>query len=107
MVIFQLDVVHNQANKLPLKSMDEKSSSSVAHARVLSFISHKMALAALRATLHVGPNGCQPKSSRFLPIGLLKIVKMGPRALHWGPIQISHIPNGGLCGTNLAPKLWA
>jgi hypothetical protein len=29
-----------------------------------------------------GPNGCQPKSSRFLRIGLLGIVKIGPRALH-------------------------
>jgi hypothetical protein len=48
MVIFQLDVIHNWSNKLPLKSMDEKSSPSVAQARVLSFISHKMALAALR-----------------------------------------------------------
>jgi hypothetical protein len=75
MVIFQLDVVHdcpnklpqrsmdeksspsiaqarvlsyNCPNKLPQRSMDEKSSPSVAQARVLSFISHKMALAALR-----------------------------------------------------------
>jgi hypothetical protein len=48
MIIFQLDVVHNWANKLPLKSMDEKSSPSIAHERVLSFISHKMALVALR-----------------------------------------------------------
>jgi hypothetical protein len=48
MVIFQLDVVHNKPNKLPQKSMDEKSSPSVAQARVLSFKSHKMALAALR-----------------------------------------------------------
>jgi hypothetical protein len=47
-MIFQLDVVHNWLNKLPLKSMDEKSSSSIAQARVLSFISHKMALVALR-----------------------------------------------------------
>jgi hypothetical protein len=39
-----------------------------------------------------GPNGCRPKSSKFLPIGLLGIVKMGPRALHWGPIQISSHP---------------
>jgi hypothetical protein len=39
-----------------------------------------------------GPNGCRPKSSRFLPIGLLGIVKIGPRALHWGPIQISSHP---------------
>jgi hypothetical protein len=37
-----------------------------------------------RATLHGGP-----KSFRFLPIGLLGIVKMGPRALHRGPTQIS------------------
>jgi hypothetical protein len=48
MVIFQLDVVHNWPNKLPLNSMDEKSSPSVVQARVLPFISHKMALAALR-----------------------------------------------------------
>jgi hypothetical protein len=48
MVIFQLDVVYNWPNKLPLKSIDEKSSPSIAQARVLSFISHKMALAALR-----------------------------------------------------------
>jgi hypothetical protein len=33
---------------LPQKSMDEKLSTSVAQARVLSFISYKMALAALR-----------------------------------------------------------
>jgi hypothetical protein len=36
MVIFQLDVVHNWPNKLPQKSMDEKLSSFVAQARVLS-----------------------------------------------------------------------
>jgi hypothetical protein len=39
-----------------------------------------------------GPNGCWPKSSRFLPIGLLGIVKMGPRALHWCLTQISSHP---------------
>jgi hypothetical protein len=33
---------------LPLKSMDEKSSPFVTQARVLSFISHKMSLVALR-----------------------------------------------------------
>jgi hypothetical protein len=43
-----LDVVHNWPNKLPLNSMDEKSPHSVAQARMLSFISHKMALEALR-----------------------------------------------------------
>jgi hypothetical protein len=48
MVIFQLDVVHNSPNKLAQKSMDEKSSPSVAQARVLSFISHKLVLAAVR-----------------------------------------------------------
>jgi hypothetical protein len=48
MVIFQLDVVHNSLNKLPQKSMDEKSSPSVTQARVLSFINHKMALTAVR-----------------------------------------------------------
>jgi hypothetical protein len=48
MVIFQLNVVHKWPNKLPLKSMDEKLSPSVLQARVLSFISHKMVLAALR-----------------------------------------------------------
>jgi hypothetical protein len=48
MVIFQLDVVHNWLNKLLQKSMDEKSSPSNAQARVLSFISYKMALVALR-----------------------------------------------------------
>jgi hypothetical protein len=48
MMIFQLDVVHNWPNKLPQKSMDEKLSPSIAQARVLSFISHKMTLAALR-----------------------------------------------------------
>jgi hypothetical protein len=47
-IFFQLDVVHNWPKKLLQKSMDEKSSPSVAQARVLSFISHKMALAALR-----------------------------------------------------------
>jgi hypothetical protein len=49
MVIFQLDVMHNWPNKLPPKSMDEESSPFVAQARMLSFISHKMALAALRS----------------------------------------------------------
>jgi hypothetical protein len=39
-----------------------------------------------------GPNGRQPKLSKFLPIGLLGIVKMGPRALYWGPTQISSHP---------------
>jgi hypothetical protein len=48
MVIFQLDVVHKWSNKLALKSMDEKSFPFVIQARVLSFISHKMALVALR-----------------------------------------------------------
>jgi hypothetical protein len=48
MVIFQLDVVYNWPNKLLLKSMDEKSSPFVTQERVLSFISHKMALAALK-----------------------------------------------------------
>jgi hypothetical protein len=43
-----LDVVHNWPNKLLLKSMDEKLSLSVAYARMLSFMNHKMALAALR-----------------------------------------------------------
>jgi hypothetical protein len=43
-VIFQLDVVHNWPNKLSQKSMDEKSSPSIAQARVLSFISHKLVL---------------------------------------------------------------
>jgi hypothetical protein len=47
MVIFQLDVVQNWLNKLLQKSMDEKSSPSVTQVKVLSFISHKMALAAL------------------------------------------------------------
>jgi hypothetical protein len=31
-----------------------------------------------------GPNGCWPKSSRFLPIGLLGIVKMGPKGFTLG-----------------------
>jgi hypothetical protein len=48
MVIFQLNVVHNWLIKLPQKLMDEKLSPFVAHAKVLSFISHKMALATLR-----------------------------------------------------------
>jgi hypothetical protein len=39
-----------------------------------------------------GPNGCRPKLSKFLPIGLLIIVKMGPRALYWGPTQITSHP---------------
>jgi hypothetical protein len=34
MVIFQLDVMHNWPNKLPQKSMDEKSSPSIAQALV-------------------------------------------------------------------------
>jgi hypothetical protein len=53
MVIFQLDVVHNWPNKLPLKLMDENSSLFVTpdKARVFSFISHKMALVALRVKL--------------------------------------------------------
>jgi hypothetical protein len=48
MVIFQLDVVHKWPNKLIQKSMDEKSSPSITQASVLSFISYKMALAALK-----------------------------------------------------------
>jgi hypothetical protein len=40
--------VQNWPNKLPQKSMDEKSSPFVAQARMLSFISHKLALAAVR-----------------------------------------------------------
>jgi hypothetical protein len=48
MVIFQLDVVYKWPNKLPLKSMIEKLSPSVAHGSVLSFSSHKMVLLALR-----------------------------------------------------------
>jgi hypothetical protein len=48
MMIFQLDVVHNSPNKLPQKPMDEKLSPSVVQARVLSFINHKLALAAVR-----------------------------------------------------------
>jgi hypothetical protein len=43
MVIFQLDVVHNSLNKLPKNQWMK----IVTHARVLSFIGHKMALAAL------------------------------------------------------------
>jgi hypothetical protein len=43
-----LDVVHNWPNKLPRKSIDEKSAHFVTQARVLSFRSHKMAQAALR-----------------------------------------------------------
>jgi hypothetical protein len=46
---FQLDVVHNWPYKLPQKSIDEKSSPSVTQVRILSFKSHKMALAALRS----------------------------------------------------------
>jgi hypothetical protein len=42
MVIFQLDVVHNWANKLPQKSMDEKLSPLITQRSLLSFISHKM-----------------------------------------------------------------
>jgi hypothetical protein len=48
MVIFQLDVVYNWLNKLSQKSMDEKLSLSIAQARVISFISHKLALAVVR-----------------------------------------------------------
>jgi hypothetical protein len=48
MVIFQLDVVHNWPKKLPQKSMDEKLSPYVIQGSPLSFISHKMALAAFR-----------------------------------------------------------
>jgi hypothetical protein len=29
-----------------------------------------------------GPNGCRPKSSEFQQVGLLEIVKLGPRALN-------------------------
>jgi hypothetical protein len=39
-----------------------------------------------------GPNGCRPKSSEFQPIGLFEIVKLGPRALYWGPTQTSSHP---------------
>jgi hypothetical protein len=38
------------------------------------------------------PFGCWPKSSKFQSIGLLKIVKLGPRVLYWGPIQTSSHP---------------
>jgi hypothetical protein len=48
MGIFQLDVAHNWPNKLPQKSMDEESSSSITHKSPLSFISHKMVLVAFR-----------------------------------------------------------
>jgi hypothetical protein len=44
-----------------------------------------------------GPNGCWPKSSEFQLVGLLEIVKLGPRALYlgpralyWGPTQTSY-----------------
>jgi hypothetical protein len=40
--------VHNWLYKLPQKSMDEKSSPSVTQRSPLSFISHKMVLAAFR-----------------------------------------------------------
>jgi hypothetical protein len=49
MVIFQLDVVHNWPNKLPPKSMDEKSSPFITHRSPLPFISHKMALSTFRS----------------------------------------------------------
>jgi hypothetical protein len=52
-----------------------------------------------------GPNGCQSKSSRFLLIGLLGIVQMGPRALHWGPTQISSHPTWRSTWRNY--KTWA
>jgi hypothetical protein len=39
-----------------------------------------------------GPFGCRPKSFKFQSIGLLGIVKLGLRALYWGPIQISSHP---------------
>jgi hypothetical protein len=51
-MIFQLDVVHNWPNKLPQKSMGEKSSPFVIQARVLSLISLKMALATLTPKGH-------------------------------------------------------
>jgi hypothetical protein len=41
-------VVYNSLNKLPQKSMNEKSSPSFTQTRVLSFISHKMAVPAVR-----------------------------------------------------------
>jgi hypothetical protein len=41
MVIFQLDVVHKWPNKLPLKSMDEKSSPSLAHRPGKGVVIHK------------------------------------------------------------------
>jgi hypothetical protein len=47
-VIFQLDVGHNWPNKLPQKSMDEKSSPFVTHTSPLSFIIHKMAPSAFK-----------------------------------------------------------
>jgi hypothetical protein len=40
-VIFQLDVVYNQPNKLLQKSMDEKSSPFVTQGCPLSFISQR------------------------------------------------------------------
>jgi hypothetical protein len=45
---FSIGMVQNWPYKLPQKSMDEKSSPFVAQARMLSFISHKLALAAVR-----------------------------------------------------------
>jgi hypothetical protein len=51
-----------------------------------------------------GPNGCWPKSYRFLSIGLLGIVKMGSRALHWGPTQISSHPTWLSMWRKFGPK---
>jgi hypothetical protein len=39
-----------------------------------------------------GPNGCRVKSSKFQLVGLLEIIKLGPRALYWGPTQTSSLP---------------
>jgi hypothetical protein len=39
-----------------------------------------------------GPNGYWPKSSEFQSVGLLEIVKLGPRVLYWGPNQTSSHP---------------
>jgi hypothetical protein len=55
-----------------------------------------------RAQMGAGPN-----RPRFLPIGLLGIVKMGQGLYIGAQPKFLHISHGSLHGANLALKLWA
>jgi hypothetical protein len=80
MVIFQLDVVHNWPNKLLQKSMDEKSSPSIAQARVFSFINHKMALVALTPK---GPRVFWCKTTQNYPLLKKEPVSLFRQVFFW------------------------